>query len=277
MLIGYGGPATGTAFPAALLNQPGCTEFGFLFVLREQRQIFKFPFQQVCHGSVNFGVFEKAASVTDDDTNANLKGWWKFDDESGTSANDSSTAGNDGVVSGADWTTGQVEGALNFNGSSDYVSIENVDANSAPITICAWIKADTWETNIWEGTIVGKHDWVGGSHGYSFRCGDNGSLSFVIGDGSNWAEAASTSLMSTGTWYHVAGVYDQSYVRVFINGDEKDTTAETDQISASEFRINVGRGTYATDRLFDGVIDEIRIYNDNLSESEVNAIYQVGL
>ena len=68
--------------------------------------------------------------------------YWRFDDESGPTADDS-IGSNDGTVSGATWTNGKVDGALSFNGSGDYVDISSVSwsaIGTGDFTISAWIK-----------------------------------------------------------------------------------------------------------------------------------------
>src|SRR5690606_20299406 len=80
-----------------------------------------------------------------------MVGHWAFDEGSGTSTADSSGNGNTGTLSPAPaWTTGQIGGALNFDGSDDAVnagagsSLANlVSQGAGGMTIAAWIKADT--------------------------------------------------------------------------------------------------------------------------------------
>ena len=64
-------------------------------------------------------VIANTAEAQDD---PNLIGWWKLDETSGTVAADSSGYGNDGtVVGGAQWISGYIDGALDFDGDDDYV------------------------------------------------------------------------------------------------------------------------------------------------------------
>jgi len=69
-----------------------------------------------------------------------LVGWWKFDDGSGTTAMDSSGNGNDGTLNGgAQWTDGQIGGAIQFNGSDSSVTAPHIPLNSQSFTITMWV------------------------------------------------------------------------------------------------------------------------------------------
>ena len=174
--------------------------------------------------------------------------------------------------------------ALAFDGTDEYVSVPDA-ANlriTGSITLEAWIKADAWGTNYWDGTIIGKDEWPGYvEKGYTLRAGDDGKVSFVIGTGSAWPEAVSASTMSTDTWHHVAGTFDGTTIKVYVDGVEKGSTAISQtSITASDNALGIGRGTSSgqnTDRRFDGRIDEVRIWNDDLTQAQLQAWMHRGI
>jgi hypothetical protein len=91
----------------------------------------------------------------------NLVGWWKFDETSGSVVNDSSAAGNHGIVIGnPQWVAGQINGALRFNGSSDHVdlSIGSVIAKLDQATLALWVNwsglNNTWARIIDFATVA---------------------------------------------------------------------------------------------------------------------------
>lgn len=158
-----------------------------------------------------------------------------------------------------------------FDFSSSYISVPNNAALSPSfITIEAWIKADSWATNIWENVIVSKDGWLSGDQGYTLRAGANGSLSFNIGT-PGWREVTTGPVMVTGKWYHVAGTYDGTTMRIYVNGEELNTFAYTGTISNGTYDLNIGRISYAVGgtRYFDGMIDEVRIWNSALPQSSL--------
>ncbi|MCD4736769.1 MAG: right-handed parallel beta-helix repeat-containing protein, partial [Bacteroidales bacterium] len=156
--------------------------------------------------------------------------------------------------------------ALNFDGVNDYISCgnaENLNITDS-VTVEAWINAGTWKTHVYQGGIVGKDK---SDHtGYILRCGDNGRLSFVVGISGSWHEVISGHIMASGEWYHVAGVYDGSYLRIYINGELTGKQSLSGTIGVSSKSLRIGASPGFSHRYFDGKIDEVRIW-DNARDS----------
>src|SRR5690606_17633270 len=84
----------------------------------------------------------------------NLLLWLKLDETSGTTASDASGSENDGSVSGAGWTSGKVGGALEFDGTDDYVDLGTMDVSGSEITLAGWFKIDDFDID--DGRIISK-------------------------------------------------------------------------------------------------------------------------
>ena len=167
------------------------------------------------------------------------------------------------------WLSGS---ALNFNGTSDYVNIPHNSAldPSTNFTVEAWIKADAWAVSSWQNTIVSKDQWTAVSEGWVLRCGANGTLSFnlALNNNGNWYEVTSTPLMSVNKWYHVAGTYDGSTLRLYLNGKQVGTLAQVGTITPSSAPVKIGNiAMTGQNRFFDGQVDEVRIWNATLTEA----------
>jgi hypothetical protein len=96
--------------------------------------------------------------------------------------------------------------------------------------------------------------------------------------GEDWPSARVTSdgLIATGVWHHVAWTYDQSAMKLYLNGIPVATNtigAHTIVASSSNLRISGDDNDHV---YFDGLIDEASIYHRALSAAEIQAIYQAG-
>lgn len=213
---------------------------------------------------------------------------YSFDEGTGTSfAYDQSGKANhltlSSMTSGS-WVGGKLSGTgLNFNGTSQFAYISNPSSVLKPgnLTVSAWIKADTFTSSGNTRTYIVSEQplgaWVLG-RGYNLSA-DGGYVKFWIGNGSgSWITATGTTLLSPGVWYHLAGTYDGTALRVFVNGVQDGLTNTTATISYADtagngpnpqtFYIgtqhdttNSSNITTANMYFFDGVIDEVKVYN----------------
>jgi len=207
-----------------------------------------------------------------------LAGYWKLDDGSGTSATDSSTNGNTGTLTnGPTWTTGQVGGALDFDGSNDYVTMgdQSVHEGMAAMSLAGWIKMDNLPAANY--FVISKSSGIGQ---YRLAISSAGIPTFVVATNNNaWYSAGTTAngatALTTSTWIHLLGTYDGQYVRLYVNGVLAGTGSQAISgaivSNTSEFRLSYD--TYGN--YFNGQIDEVRIYNRALSESEVSDLYRL--
>lgn len=164
--------------------------------------------------------------------------------------------------------------ALSFDYVGAYVDIPHVEVLNVTdaLTIEAWIKPNSWSTNIWENYIVGKDDWSNTSAGYALRGGADGRLSFNFASDGGWSEVVCDPLLTPGNWYHVAGTYDGSVMKIYIDGFNVASLEYTGTITPSLFNLNIGNVPFLGqgNRLFDGLIDQVDIWNIALTENQIN-------
>jgi len=233
------------------------------------------------------------AGITD-----GLVGYWSFND--GT-AKDNSGTGNNGVIIGDPQSVdGKVGKALDFNGDDgiDIASNSTVELADA-LTAAAWIYprsvVDPTNGNDHCG-IIGKGNMIGwGSDVYNFRIAtatDQGLTWGSCGGGTEGYFATGNCLADgLETWYYVALVEDGSEGRAYVNGkvmEDADVTggdmhrpaAPYDTWPDEPVRIGYsqGRGGDLNNvQYFDGIIDEVVLYNRALSADEINELMTKGL
>lgn len=157
-----------------------------------------------------------------------------------------------------------------LDGNTEQLTIPHKDAFEIgdQFTIEAWIFANSWTTEIWRGSIF-TNDSPGPDRGYAFRCGDNGKLSFVMAVDNAWNEVFSTSLMNQNQWHHVAAVVANGTMLLYLDGQEIANATYSGTPSANESAQNIGASTGFGGRFFDGVIDEVRVWNVARSQQEI--------
>ncbi|MBN1763952.1 MAG: hypothetical protein JW860_01740 [Sedimentisphaerales bacterium] len=206
---------------------------------------------------------------------------WQFNENGGSVAADSSGIGYDGQLMNMDpasWTAGKQCAGLSFDGTDDYVVISGYKGilGVASRTCTAWIKT----TATSQSTILswGTRDF--GQH-WTFRTEADGTLGVGIWGG----VIHTTATVNDGRWHNVAAVLindgspSVNEILLFIDGVlQIDATANTTQsINTAGFQdVMIGMYESATGPalLFDGLIDDVRIYNYALSYGEIQGIYQ---
>jgi len=209
-------------------------------------------------------------------------GVWDFNEGSGITAKDVSGQGNDGTIHGADWTgdtpNNALGNALSFNGSSDYVIVNNnFIVNPTSLTISAWFKK-IGEGSNYECVLHKGSDTSIGNSEYWLGVDLNDYLTATIGarTGVGWA-AGKTSIKATlGVWNHLVASWDRSVVRVYINSKyikQYSLTSYSSLTTPTRFGASSNGANYE----FNGLIDEVRIYKEALSSAQIKKLYVEGL
>ena len=213
-----------------------------------------------------------------------LYGYWKFDEPSGTTANDSSGNNNVGTLTNSParvGSTGGLVSALQFDGINDYVKTTNVPSfSSNTMSLAAWIKSSGAGDSSYENTIINiKESW----DYYKFYWNNNSSvvqcqIDFVedVTPG-NKAIIVVSAPLSLNTWYHAICLYDGSAGRIYINGAASGTPESfAGTLSAPTREAFIG-SLLGVIRYFNGVIDDVRIYNRALNTTERSNLYNGGV
>ena len=161
--------------------------------------------------------------------------------------------------------------SLSFDGVDDYVSIgtEGFSSGNEAITMSAWFyRSDA---------IVGSAEYLisyGNFTGQLFALGVyNGDYLFVTFDTGPY-DAISTTSVPFNTWHHVVGVHSgDGQVNIYFNG----TLVHSADVSTPNVSLANGKIGSAIDgsQVWNGKIDDIRIYNRALSPEEVKALYEL--
>ena len=226
-------------------------------------------------------------------------GYWKFDEGSGTTASDSSGNGSTGAITGAGWVAGQVNGALSFNGSTNYVSMGTpvptaLKFGASSFTVINWFK--TTSTTMGRMVSEGVFSYSTGFD-LTINVTNTCSAGCVGGELGGGNPGATVSFGTTATtfndnhWHQAAMVIDQSantgqiYVDGVVQALSKQTgTCGTLGTTSIDFTAcNAANATNSSDPFtlgayhsgatnaypFAGSLDEVRVYNSALTSTDI--------
>jgi hypothetical protein len=207
---------------------------------------------------------------------------WDMGEGTGSTVDNTGSAGSPGGnIDGADWEYESSIGrnVLHFiDDNDDNVSLGNMDlpAGTSGLTLCAWVKADTFKSGAdnriiskANGSAANDHWWMlstidNGGVKLRFRLKTNGTTETLIG---------SSQTIPTDQWVHVAAIYDGSTMRLYKNGVADSATisksGNVDTNSSIPAYIGINYNDYSP---WDGWIYDVRIYDRALSASELSDI-----
>lgn len=148
------------------------------------------------------------------------------------------------------------------------------------ITLEAWVYPRTY--GLWRAMVSFLQDNGGTEHGWDLELDNNGRFRFAlrgVGGVNALTYLSSSGTFSTNAWHHVAGVYDGSQMRLYVNGQLQATsTAQSGDISYLDSWLAIG-GLKDDDFLqaIDGFVDEVRIWNVARTQAQIQADMQRSL
>lgn len=150
--------------------------------------------------------------------------------------------------------------SLSFNGTSDYINCGNDSSLNTvnAVTVEMWVKSSSIATHqqvTYRGAGAGiRRDMI---DIYTSK------VRFGVANGGDFATAdivtGSTTLLSD-TWYHIAGVFNGSTIKVYVNGSEDGSKSKTSKPTSSNEVVYIG-SLLGTSVFFNGLIDEARRWN----------------
>ena len=194
-----------------------------------------------------------------------LISYWTFDeaDIDGDTVKDAWGENHGTIVGDPEVVKGKVGEALKFDGEDDYVKVphsEELDFQTDEATVEAWIYPNAIEAD--KHTLYRKAD---ATDKFIIRLnGSNLELYLQTDAGSNNIAAGN---IEANKWQHVSGRYDGSSLEVFIDGISVGSVDHSGNLVSDVADAYIG--SRPSDRRYNGIIDEIRLYNRALSEAEI--------
>ena len=207
-------------------------------------------------------------------------GIWDFDECSQGSATDSSGNDNNGTISGAtlrnssdssDYTPSGEGCSYEFDGVLDKITISITGNDFEAVSMEAWIKTTDSAIN---RLPVSNGRWA--FYINRFTSGKFIAL-FDGSSGNNQASEVSITTVTDGRWHHLVGTNNGTTTKIYVDGIEENSYPET---LSSDISNDLGIGGQCcgdNTRNINGLIDYVRIYEEALSESQIQKLYVEGV
>ncbi|MBD3260061.1 hypothetical protein GF371_05565, partial [Candidatus Woesearchaeota archaeon] len=234
----------------------------------------------------------------DGDLVTNITDWYRndkswnvlkmpFDVDNSSLAKDLSPFGNDGVVrNGAAWTSSGISGgAYDFDGSNDFINVSNptdgsLDFPGGNFSLEVWFKTSSTIGAI-DQNLITKYDG-GNNYGYVLFVGgstNSGLLNLVVGGTGGFVlfNTVGTDYRD-GAWHHAVATYSSTAgSKIYVDSalEASNTTTVGDLTAA--YPLYVGTGVAASSDFFNGTIDEVRVYNTTLTDTQIYTNYNSGV
>jgi hypothetical protein len=208
--------------------------------------------------------------------NAELVGWWRLNEMSGTTVFDSSGAGNDGTFVGEPvWVDGVTGSALEMDGD-DYVEVPGAaDINPESVTLMAWVNFNDVDPASME-----RQDFVSRADDYALSLHElnaNGAIHAIISSAGAWSVVSGETVVETDIWYHTALTYDADtdMLIVYLDGE---VDGELEVTTGLQHRLGgpLTIGIYLERGLL-GKIDDVQIWDEALSIEGIQAAIAGGV
>ena len=201
-----------------------------------------------------------------------------FDDGAGTTARDASSYSNPGTIVGdAVWVAGHKGTALEFV-SGSHVTVPEIPEYdvTAEVSLLAWVKATTVPN--W-GRVIDKSQWQ--TTGFDLVLTQNVGLprlEFFVNNTTSLADA--TTVVIDNEWHFIAGTFGNKTIHVYVDGQMEGQAQSVGQVdmNPNDWPIMIAGETSSNGgQQFFGTIDEVAMYNRELSEQEIADIFENGM
>ena len=203
---------------------------------------------------------------------AGLVGYWPCDEMMGGTVADKSGHSHDGIFQGnAKWAEGRIGGALDLDGQGSYVLIQDeAELNlKNEITIACWVNIRS-VTADWMPFITKSND------SWRLSTGPNQDAGFHLGLNNQPSGARVTTQWpgTLGEWHHVTATYGSDTMRLYVDGKLWAEEYYAGAITPNSSPVTIGANL--PNLYYDGLIDEVRVYNHALSADEVETLASAG-
>ena len=203
---------------------------------------------------------------------------YSFDAGEGEVAEDVTGNEHDGAIEGATWfDKGKYGKALSFDGENDCVTVADAEdlRITEELTVEAWVKA----RSLSDQPIIYKDSYGHKGHQLAIGLYETGRAEAFLAEGyeGEYDTVEGSESLEANVWTHLAFTYDGGEMRLYVNGVLVDDKGHSEGAPWAEGDLVIGCNPNYSPERFDGLIDEVRVYNRALNDGEIAADLGAGL
>ncbi len=200
--------------------------------------------------------------------------YYKLDEISGNATDSvgSLTATNTNVT----YSTGKINNGANFNGTSSKLNISNTGISpTTAMSFSCWINCSSYTSR--QSIFVKSDGATNSGSSFVYEVGNtSGKTTATLFIGATNITLTSTATLTSGVWTHLAFTYDNSNLKIYINGTLDSTVSGSGTINNTTNDTTFGAYSSLGSLWLNGSLDEIGIWNTSLTALEINKIYNAG-
>jgi hypothetical protein len=206
-------------------------------------------------------------------------GIWLFDDEGDLGKDYSGNENHGELLGGGEPDEGKFGGGVRFNGVDQCIEVPDVDLldiDDDQVTITCWFwwegSGDGWQTFVSKGPMSGTNEnWA-----YFINSGGRHTHFVITPNGGRQTYNSSMQAFEPQQWHFTAGVYDGTAVKIYMDGEFDQEYPISGDTTPNDSTLRIGHRE-GSSHWWNGVLDEIAVFNRALSENEINAIMNDGI
>jgi hypothetical protein len=195
---------------------------------------------------------------------AELIAHWPLDQDAGDEVKDV-IGERHGVMKGgkAVWVAGKFNNGLQIQGPNQYVEVpKSKDLELERVTLIAWVNLKS---------TAGRQEVASYADSYGIFA-DGGFFRALLFNGGGWNVVNGVTPVKADAWYQVAQTVDKNKIQLYVNG-KLDAELATPPIAYQNFPLWFGGGPADNSFWLTGVLDDIEIWNDVLSEAKITELF----
>lgn len=197
--------------------------------------------------------------------------WYRAEDN----GIDSTGNGYDGSIANSYFNLGKIGKAFDSEDNLYFTVPDNSNLRTASMTIAGWFQMRGIPASNQFYTLASKHD--GGNNGWVLRYASDGTARFDVHRPSSYAAAVSVTTIPLGAWTHIAGSYDGTNLKIYVNGNLVGTSTLAGGMGLSAtLPMHLGKASWNNSEHASARIDEFQYFYEALSAAEIASIYNNG-